>query len=158
MKKINIHLNSREDYINNYNKKILSYELSNYILEELKGINPKEKIEFLVSTNFSLSLDEKDDLVWMIRNNFGADITEIINLSKKQRITNYVISIIAIILLLLYSVLEIELISEFVLIFAWVLLGEAICNFLYNSMENIYKIKRRKQIVNAKVCFEEKRD
>ena len=41
MEKINIHLNSREDYINNYNKKILSYELSNYILEELKGINPK---------------------------------------------------------------------------------------------------------------------
>ena len=158
MKKIDIHLNAKEDYINNYNEKILSYDLSNYILEELKGLSPKEKIEFLVSTEFDLSLDEKDNLVWMIRNNFGADITEIINLSRKQRVTNYIISIIAIILLLIYSILEIELISEFVLIFAWVLLGEAICNFLYNSMENTYKIKRRKQIVNAKVCFEEKRD
>lgn len=132
--------------------------MSNYILEELKGVNTKEKIEFLISTDFDLTLEEKDDLVWMIRNNFGADITEITTLSKKQRVVNYVISIVSIILLVIYSVLEIELISEFVLIFAWVLLGEAICNFLYNSMENVYKIKRRKQIVNAKISFDEKRN
>lgn len=156
MKVINVHLNSKRDYINVYNEKILSYDLSNYILEELKGISTKEKIEFLISTEFDLTFEERDDLVWMIRNNFGADITEITNLAKKQKITNYVISIIAIILLFIYSVLEIGLISEFVLIFAWVLLGEAICNFLYNSMENTYKIHRRKQIVNAKIEFSKK--
>lgn len=157
MKVIEIHLNSKDDYVNNYNEKLLSYDLSNYILEELKGISLKEKIEFLISTDFELSLDEQDDLVWMIRNNFGADISEILNLARKQRLVNYIISIISIILLVIYSVLEVELVSEFVLIFAWVLLGEAICNFFYNSIENVYKVKRRKQIVNAKVSFDEKK-
>ena len=155
---IKIHLNNKEEYVNNYNEKILSYDLSNYILEELKGIDTKERIEFSIITDFDISDIEKEDLVAMIRNNFGADISEIINLARKQRIVNYIISIISIILLLIYSALEIELLSEFVLIFAWVLLGEAICNFFYNSMENRYKIKRRKQIVNAKVSFEEKRN
>lgn len=150
---ITIHLKSEDDYKNNYNREILSYDLSNYILEELKGISPKKSIEFSISSDFDMSLQQKDDLVWMIRNNFGADISEIINMAKKQRITNYIISIISIILLLVYPIMEIEIISEFVLIFAWVLLGEAICNFLYNSMENKYKINRRKQIVNAKINF-----
>ena len=146
---IKIHLNNREDYVNGYNEKILSYDLSDYILEELKGIDTKEKIQFSITTDFEISDIEKDDLVAMIRNNFGADIGEIINLARKQRFVNYIISIISIILLVIYSVLEIELLSEFILIFAWVLLGEAICNFFYNSMENRYKIKRREHIVDA---------
>ena len=41
---IKIHLKEKTDYQNKYNEKILSYSLSNYILEETKGINPKEKI------------------------------------------------------------------------------------------------------------------
>ena len=40
MKKIRIHLNDKKDYQNKYNDKILSYQLSNYILEETKGISP----------------------------------------------------------------------------------------------------------------------
>ena len=44
---IKIHLAERTDYINKYNQRILSYDLSNYILEELKGINTKENIKFL---------------------------------------------------------------------------------------------------------------
>lgn len=153
MNVIKIHLKNKEDYMNTYNDEILSYELSNYILEELKGINTKKKIEFHISTDFEITEDDKDSFVWMIRSNFGADISEIINLSKKQRLTNYLISIVAIFFLVIYPLFKIEFMSEFALILAWVFLGEAICNFLYNSMENIYKINRRKQIVNAKVIF-----
>ena len=75
---INIHLNERTDYINKYNQRILSYDLSNYILEELKGINTKEKIKFNIKSDFVMSDLEKTNLVDMIRNNFGADISEIL--------------------------------------------------------------------------------
>jgi len=91
----------------------------------------------------------------MIRNNFGADISEIINLAKKQKLLNYSILLIANILLVIYSLLEIKLLAQFILIFGWVLLGESICNFLYKGTENKHKISRRKQIVNAKVIFEQ---
>lgn len=152
---IKVHLKEKDDYKNAYNETILSYNLGNYILEETKGINPKEKIKFIISSNFSMSDKEKENLIFMIRNNFGADISEIIVLSKKQRMANYLIFIIGIIFLIIYSIFEIKIISEFILIFGWVFLGEAICNFLYQGIENKYKINKRKQIVNAKIIFEE---
>ena len=154
MKKIiNINLRDSYDYKNQYNEKILSYQLSNYILEELKGVNTKQKIEFNISTEFEISEQEKNILVDMIRNNFGADISEIMNIAKKHRIIDYFILIISIILITISFMLNLKLLAEFILILGWVLLGESICNFLYKGMEIRYKILRRKQIVNAKVAF-----
>jgi len=156
MKKIiNIYLKVSNDYKNQYNEEILSYELSNYILEELKGIDTKQKIEFNVSTAFEISEQEKNILVDMIRNNFGADISEIMNIAKKQRMIDYLILIISVILIIISFLLQSKLLAEFVLILGWVLLGESICNFLYKGMEIKHKVLRRKQIVNAKMIFEQ---
>ena len=150
---IKIHLNDSNDYKNQYNEEILSYHLSNYILEELKGIDTKQKIEFNISTAFEISEIEKNTLVDMIRNNFGADISEIMNVAKKQRMIHYLILIISIILITISSILQMKLLSQFILILGWVLLGESICNFIYKGMEINHKISRRKQIVNAKIIF-----
>lgn len=38
---IEIHLKNKEDYRNNFNNKKLSYDLSNYILEESKSLNTR---------------------------------------------------------------------------------------------------------------------
>ena len=53
---IKIHLKSKDDYKNIYNEEILSYALSNYILEELKGLSTKAKIKFVISTDFEIIL------------------------------------------------------------------------------------------------------
>lgn len=151
---IKIHLKEKEDYKNTYNEDILSYELSNYILEEAKSINTKQNIKFIVSSDFDMLDKEKNDLVDMIRNNFGTDIGEIMNLSRKESIANLLIFFIGIIFLILYSLFEMNFVSEFILILGWVFIGEAICNFLYHGIENKLKITRRKQIIKAKVIFE----
>ena len=153
---IRIHLKDKLDYINTFNEKILSYELSNYILEETRGINTKQNIKFIISKEFEMTDDDKENLVDMIRNNFGADISEIMNFSSKQLIGNVLIFLIGLIFLIIYSIFsKIMIISDFILILGWVLLGETICNFLYKGIENKLKIAKRKQIVNAKVIFEE---
>lgn len=155
---IKIHLKERNDYKNTYNEKILSYKLRDYILEELKGITTKKKIKFIISSDFDMNDLEKNNLVDMIRNNFGADISEIINLSKKQLIANLLILFPAIILIIIYSLLKIKLIAQFILIFGWVLLGEVICNLMYKGIDNKHKITRRKQIVTAKIIFEQQKE
>lgn len=152
---IKIHLNERTDYINNYNQRILSYNLSNYILEELKGTNTKQKIKFDISSDFDMSDLEKNNLVDMIRNNFGADISEIINISKQHRLINFLMLLISIILIIIYSVLNTEIIAQYTLILGWVLMEQTICYFLYKGTEYNHQISRRKQIVNAKVTFKE---
>lgn len=151
---IKIHLKERKHYKNTYNENILSYELSNYILEELNGIAEKQNISFSVSSEFDMSEQEKEDFVYMIRKFFGADISEKMNLRIKQRTANYLIFLIGIVFILIYSFWKITFVSEFVLIFGWVFIGEAICNFLYKGVENKHQIMRRKQIVEAKIIFE----
>lgn len=150
---IKIHLKEKQDYKNTYNDQILSYDLSNYILEESKNINTKQHIKFVITSDFKISEKEKEDLVDMIRKNFGTDIGEIINLSKKEKLINLLIFFTGIIFVLLYYIIALEVLSEFTLILVWVFLGETICNFLYNGLENKLKITRRKQIINAKVVF-----
>lgn len=152
---IKIHLRDNDDYKNLYNDNILAYSLSNYLLEETKGISSKNKLKFIITSDFEIKDEEKNKLISMIRNNFGADISEIINLSKKQQMTNFLILFIGILFLLIYYLLlKVIFLSEFTLILGWVFIGESICNFLYNGIENKSKIARRKQIVDAKVEFE----
>ena len=151
---IKIHLKNKIDYQNEYNEQILSYKLSNYILEESKGISTQEKIKFNIILDFILTDQEKNDLVDMIRNNFGADISEIINKAKKQQLANLFLLFISSILIIISTIIKSKIIAQFILILGWVLLGESICNFLYKSIDNKYNISRRKQIVNAKVFFE----
>jgi len=68
---------------------------------------------------------------------------------------DYLILIISVILIIISFLLQSKLLAEFVLILGWVLLGESICNFLYKGMEIKHKVLRRKQIVNAKMIFEQ---
>ena len=89
----------------------------------------------------------------MIRNSFGTDISEIMNASKKKNLANGLILFVGIIFLILYTCFNFKFLSEFILILGWVFIGEAICNFLYNTIENKLNIIRRKQITNAKVIF-----
>lgn len=152
--KIKIHLKIKEDYKNRYNEEILSYDLSNYILEEIKDIKSNQKIEFIVSSNFTMSDNEKSEFVDMVRNNFGTNISEIIKLSKRENIANILIFITGIFFLILYSLFKINFVSEFILILGWVFIGETICNALYHGIEKRLKIKRRKQIIDAKIVFE----
>jgi hypothetical protein len=97
---------------------------------------------------------EKVNLIDMIRNNFGADISEILNISKKHRITYLLILLISIFLIIIYSTISTKLIGQYTLILGWVLMEQTICYFLYKGTEYNHKISRRKQIVNAKIIFD----
>ena len=157
-KTINIHLDSNEDYQNEYNKNILSYELSNYIQEETKDISLKDKIEFLITSDLDLNEKDKDHIVDMLRNSFGTDISEIIHFSKKTILANSIILIAGIFFLIIYYFIIPKFISELTLILGWVFIGEAICNLLYHTIDNSIKTRKKKQIVNAKVVFSNKKE
>lgn len=152
---IDIHLKTKEDYQNDYNEKIFSYKLSNYILEETKGISLKEKIKFNVIPEFYMSEEEKNGFVDMLRNNYGADVGEIIHLKQKDYLSNILILLLGIIFVVIYALLKDKLLAQFMLILGWVLIGETIVNFLHKGAEHRYNIERRKQIIKAKIVFKE---
>lgn len=75
-KTIEIYLNNKEEYINEFNDKRLSSNLSNYILEECKGIPHKEKLTFLIKTTFNMDDKEKEKFISMLRNNYGRTLVK----------------------------------------------------------------------------------
>ena len=48
-----------------------------------------------------------------------------------------------------------EIIAQYTLILGWVLMEQTICYFLYKDTNYNHQISRRKQIVNAKITFNE---
>lgn len=152
---INITLNSKSDYLSKYNDKRISRELNDYILEECKSINLDNNLEIHVKTNFEMSDIEKNDLVDMIRENYGIDIREIEMLSKRLFIFNCISVILGIIFLAIYFFSEgIPVISEFILIIGWLLIWEAASNMVFQNIKNRTKIKRRRKLTECKITFD----
>lgn len=152
---INISLASKDEYQNPYNKKRLASELSNYLLEESKFISPSEKINIVIKTSFEMGQEEKEELVDMIRNNYGTDVSELIIISKKLKKLDFIIFIMGLIALLAYFLIPIKFIaSEVTLIIGWVFIWEATYNFIFKGTKNKFQILRRKQIINGEVKFE----
>lgn len=151
---IEIKLKSKNDYINTYNDKKLSYELSNYILEESKSIKTKQKIKFIVSSSYEMTEEEKEEFVDMLRENFGTDVSEIMNINKKETISNLIALLIGIFLMIIYCIdYKTVFIKELILIIGWGFLWEATYNFFFKGIETRLKITRRKQIISGKIEF-----
>ena len=152
---IRINLKNKEDYRNEFNSSKLSSSLSDYILEEAKSINIKQKIKFIIKTDFEMTELEKEELVTMIRNNFGTDVGELHALSKNENLMNLGMLLVGFIIIILYLfLLKEKLISELASIIGCVFIWEAICNLLFKGVENKLKIIRRKQIIRGKIIFE----
>lgn len=151
---IEIKLKSKNDYINTYNDKKLSYELSNYILEESKSIETKQKIKFIVSSSYEMTEEEKEEFVDMLRENFETDVSEIMNINKKETISNLIALLIGIFLMIIYCIdYKTVFIKELILIIGWGFLWEATYNFFFKGIETRLKITRRKQIISGKIEF-----
>ena len=151
---IEIHLKNKEDYRNNFNNKKLSYDLSNYILEESKSLDTKQKIKFIVISSEKMSDYEKDEFIDMLRSNFGTDVSEIMNIHRKENLSNIISLLIGIILLIIYSIdFKTLFLAELILIVGWGFLWEATYNFFFKGIKTRLMITRRKQIINGKIEF-----
>lgn len=154
---IEIDIGEKEDYINTYNKNKLSDSLCDYILEEIKNANTKNKITLVINSNFKMDYNEKQKFISMLRRSFGTNVSEIIKISKKKSILNWVTFILGIIFLLFYFLINKEIVlTEIILIIGWVLIWEATYNMLFGGVETRLKILRRKQIINSKITFNHK--
>lgn len=154
---IDITLNEKEDYLNKFNNKRISKDLNDYIIEECKGTELNDNIEIHINTNFKMEEKEKDELVDMIRENYGIDISDIEELLKKMYIINTIMILVGIIILVIWFLsINIPILSEFILIVGWVLIWEGISNIMYQTAKNAIKIKRRKKLTTCKIVFNDK--
>lgn len=155
--RIDVYLNEKESYMNQFHNERISPELSNYILEECKNISLKDNFKIQIYSKEPFSKEEQIHLVDMIRQNYGVDIQELNLIAEKSKLMSLSCILMGIFILFLYILIDIvPVLSEIVLIIAWVLIWEGVYNLLFDSIKNRIQIKRLKKLTKCKIIFEKK--
>ena len=145
-----------KDYINQFNNTKLSNSLSNYILEECRGKSLANRITLNVKTNFKISVQEKEEFIKMVHENYKTDLEEYTLVLKHSNLKKILIFFIGIVLIYLSYFKEIsnnEVISEVILIIGWVAIWEAAYTWFFESDKNRIKAKRLKQLAKCQINF-----
>ena len=155
--KVDVYVENKNSFQNQFHKERLSKELSNYILEECKAIPLKEKLEIHIYCKEELNKEEQLHVVDMIRRNYGIDIQELLLYSKKNMLMSLICILVGILILFIYLFVDIvPVLSEVILIIAWVFIWEGIYNLLFDGIKNeIYK-KRLKKLTECRIIFVKK--
>lgn len=155
--RIDVYLNQKESYINQFHNERISPELSDYILEECKTISLKDNFKIQIHSKEPFSKEEQVHLVDMIRQNYGVDIQELNLIAEKSKLMSLSCILMGIFILFLYILIDIvPILSEIVLIIAWVLIWEGVYNILFDGIKNRIQIKRLKKLTECKIIFEKK--
>ena len=151
---IKININKREDYISKFNDNSLSKELSDYIIEEYKSFNVKESFYIEISSDYDMGGSEKEKIVDMIRANFGTELSDLIDYRRRTIYMDAIIMFFGVIALVFYLFSSnVPVLSEVILVFSWMLVGESLYNLIFTGFSNKIDMLRRKNLVNCKIVF-----
>lgn len=151
---IKINIRKKEDYTSKFNDDILSSELSNYIMDECRGFSLNSNIRLEITSKYAINDSEKNKLVDMIRSNFGNDVSEILLYRKKGIIIDFLMIGFGAFALIFYIFSsDIPILSELILIFSWILIGESLYNLIFTGFSNMIDMKRRKKLTNCDIIF-----
>lgn len=151
---IKINIRKKEDYTSKFNDDILSSELSNYIMDECRGFSLNSNIRLEITSKYAMNDSEKNKLVDMIRSNFGNDVSEILLYRKKGIIIDFLMIGFGAFALIFYIFSsDIPILSELILIFSWILIGESLYNLIFTGFSNMIDMKRRKKLTNCDIIF-----
>lgn len=156
--KIDVYVENKSCFQNQFHKERLSPELSAYILEECKTASLKEKIEIHIYCKEELDKREQTYLIDMIRRNYGIDIQELLLYTEKNRLISLICILVGIFILFIYLFVDIiPILSEVILIIAWVFIWEGIYNLLFDGIKNEIYRKRLKKLTECKILFEKQK-
>lgn len=153
---IDIMINSKEDVINKYNKNKLSQYLSEYIYRECFGTPLKRHISLNIKSKNKLSINEQNDIVNIIRSNYGHLISENLIYLKHDKIRALFLFIIGILLIIISKIIRSTnelILSEVLLVIGWVSTWEATYNFIFDDSKRRIKIKRYKKLTKCRINF-----
>lgn len=158
MKKINITVNlkNKQDLYNPYNNSILNDNLSSYLLNSLRGLGLKEKVQITIIHTEDISLEEQKNIENIIHTNFyRIDFEDSIH-TKAYHIRAIILLIVGIILLWISYYLNtnnIYIIEELILILGWVAIWEVADYLLFEDTKNRIKSKRIDELTKATIKF-----
>ena len=156
MNKIEIELKDKKDFVNKYNSNRISSDLYNYIKEENKILDIKEKINIEIKPQFKMTDEEKELLALNIKKTTSEEIKDLEYVEQKVIFKELLFLAIGIIITFFWFVVrKSEFISEIILIIGWLFVWEAVKKLVFSRVEHRLNIKRLKKIVKSDIDYKD---
>lgn len=146
MKVIEIDITNKEDLYEKYNKKVVSKDLINYMIESIPHFNKSDKLKIVINNSTS----EKINCTKLIKDGLNNEYNKSLLKYHKTNIVQLIYLIIGIIALILSTLVNVTIFKEIILIGAWVLIWEMIELELFSDTQ-----EKKKRIILKKLLDSE---
>lgn len=154
MNKLEIELKDKKDFVSKYNSNRISSDLYNYLKDEIKLINIKEKIKIQIKPQFKMLDEEKELLALNIKKTCKEEIDDIKYLEERILLKEILLLLIGLIIIFLcFLVKNSAFISEIILIIGWLFIWESLYSLIFRRTKNKILKERLKSIINSDIDF-----
>lgn len=139
-----------DDFFEKYNKELVSKDLIDYILENLRDVSNKAPIKIILNKKI------KFDLESILRNSFLNEYQRMVKehfYNNKMQVIYFLIGVVMLIISILLN--DKALLEELFLIGGWVLIWQAVEIEFFGDALNRKKRKLLKRLINCKIIEKE---
>ena len=145
MKKIiEIDIVSKDDLYESYNRKKVSHELINYLMETTNTIRKKDKVEIIINNK------TEDKSLNIIKKGLEEEIKKSKERHKRTNIMQVVYFIVGILALSISTQIPIEIFRELTIICGWVLIWTIIELEMYNDVAERKRRRLLRKLLKSK--------
>lgn len=145
MKKIiEIDIVSKDDLYESYNRKKVSHELINYLMETANTIRKKDKVEIIINNK------TEDKSLNIIKKGLEEEIKKSKERHKRTNIMQVVYFIVGILALSISTQIPIEIFRELTIICGWVLIWTIIELEMYNDVAERKRRRLLRKLLKSK--------
>ena len=140
-----VNLNKKSDFYNKFNNHKINEKLSDYIYNE--------SLEGNIDSKVKISDDEKQDMIDIIRKNYGIMVQDLLYSYEKEQDKKAILLVIGIALLILYYTGFSSILKEVILMMGWISICGSVYGLIFSSTQSYVKINRLKNLSKARIYF-----
>lgn len=140
---IQINLTNKTDFYDKYNKKLVSKELINYIIESAYYFDADDTIKIEITNN------TKDDYIGLVRDGLNREYDKSVFVSYKNDFTQVFYLIAGVLIIFLSTLIGGTVFKEIVLIGGWVFIWAMVESEIFTDIKNKNKRKIIRKLLDS---------
>lgn len=140
---IQINLTNKTDFYDKYNKKLVSKELINYIIESAYYFDADDTIKIEITNN------TKDDYIGLVRDGLNREYDKSVFASYKNDFTQFFYLIAGVFIIFLSTLIGGTVFKEIILIGGWVFIWAMVESEIFTDIKNKNKRKIIRKLLDS---------
>lgn len=160
LSEIQISIDEFSSFFDPINKNRISNEIVEYIHREMKLIPMKSKIIIKICGKSSFSLEEKEQMIDVLRNHYGLLVQHELKLHRYRKIKKLILLLIGILFIAFsrwFSRLFSSVIEELFLIAGWVVIWELVYEVVFTDNTQKIQVLQMKKLTDCQIVFEKEK-